>query len=476
MFYANLAKDSYENIGARKGFLNYKYLQDESSENLATYVNDKKRELAFAIPGTSKAGDIMMDAGIAIASAPLLGFDGRYEKISNKIKEVKNKYDDYNVSVTGHSAGGSLANYLGVDNPDYAINTFNMAQGLPFLTNSIKCKLGNCENINNFRIVGDWASSMSEAYSPGKVFNMRPKVTTQEMEIDAESKESFFFPSYMNIPHTVNQFIDRDEDNLLSDYGLYGRKLSRTIGGVGAAVGLPYVTKKLNTAINTYANVRPNVRRLRKRDYLSRNPLMGPITNFFGGMANMNVGIGGITGFGLGDITGTALYDNFFKSELTDLKGETIIPKTEKKKKDKQFDPYGQIELDAQWSRSKKLIPETEFTDLNSEKYFSNTLTSIALGGLAAGIVGYMRYQPGWQPRANVVENVIDGRHGVDGINPYARFTEIFDPDASHMYEPFTEIFNPYAPFTEIFDPDATLVLQPLPFDAYQIPDRNIIL
>jgi len=417
IFYANLAKDAYENIEDRKGFLNYKYLQDESSENLATYVNDQKQELAFAIPGTSKAGDMIMDAGIAIASAPLLGFDGRYEKINNKIKEVKNKYDDYNVSVTGHSAGGSLANYLGVEHPDYAVNTFNMGQGLPFLTNTIKCKLGNCKNINNFRIVGDWASSLSDAFSPGKVFNMKPIITTDEMNLQADSQESFYYPTYMSLPHNINQFIDRELNEPLPDYGQYGRKLARTIGGVASAVGLPYAVKKINMAVNMAPNNvmdlvtdydfreqfmeqytgMPEMQSLdeyldviddiggdgsvgseMERDFtmdkiqeimtpiiLGANPSIRYASNFFGGLANMNDVVGGIAGFGVGDILGTALYESVLKPDATPLKSK------------------------------KTFKSQTEITDLDFEKYSSNTLTSIALGGgiLAAGlggVVGYM--------------------------------------------------------------------------------------
>ena len=251
MFYANLAKDAYKPVSERKNFLNYKYLEDESSENLATYINDEKKELSFAIPGTSNAGDLLMDAAIAIGSTyPLLSLDTRYAQINNKIKEVKNKYNDYSVSVSGHSAGGSLANYLGVDNPDYAVNTYNMAQGLPFLTNNIKCKLGNCENINNFRIIGDWASSMSTLMTPGKVFNMKPIIPTDEMNLQAESQETFYYPTYMGIPHNINQFIDRNESQLLPDYGQYGRKLSAGVGGLISAVSLPIVTKKLGNIVD----------------------------------------------------------------------------------------------------------------------------------------------------------------------------------------------------------------------------------
>ena len=417
MFYANLAKDAYNPVGDRKDFLNYKYLEEESTENLATYVNEKKKELSFAIPGTSKAGDMIMDAGIAVGSVyPLLSLDGRYEKISNKIKEVKNKYDDYNISVTGHSAGGSLANYLGVENPNYAINTFNMGQGLPFLTNTIKCKLGNCENINNFRIVGDWASSLSDAFSPGKVFNMKPIIPTDEMNLQAESQDTFYYPTYMGLPHNINQFIDRDQNQELSDYGQYGRKLSATIGGVAAAVGLPYAVKKINTAVNMapgggtdlvmdddfreqfmeqykgmpfmrslaeYLDVVDDiggdvsVESLMQRDYamgqiveittpiiLGANPSLRYASNFFGGLANMNDVVGGIVGFGVGDVIGTALYESVLKPDATPLKSK------------------------------KTFKSQTEITDLDSEKYFSNTLTSIALGGgmLAAGLGGVVGY------------------------------------------------------------------------------------
>ena len=373
MFYANLAKDVYQDVSDRKGFLKYKYIEDESSENLATYINEEKKELAFAIAGTSKAGDMIMDAGIAIASAPLLGFDGRYEKINNKIKEVKSKYDDYSVSVTGHSAGGSLANYLGVENPDYAVNTFNMGQGLPFLTNTIKCKLGNCENINNFRIVGDWASSLSDAFSPGKVFNMKPIVATDEMAMQSDMQESFYYPTYMNLPHNINQFIDRDKNQELPDYAQYGRKLTASLTGLVSAYGLPYavdyydtgikkniqtVTRKMidentkvmgagvayNVGLTNQLNMmedqlnmpdlRYNLENLIKNQditdasnniiekYNKENPIKSTSSNVFNKLNNLNEVFSTGLGYGIGDIFGTAVYDTLLKPEITKLKGK----------------------------------------------------------------------------------------------------------------------------------------------------------
>jgi hypothetical protein len=401
MFYANLAKDAYNPVADRKDFLNYKYLEEESTENLATYVNEKKKELSFAIPGTSKAGDVIMDAGVLTGFSPLLGIDGRYSQIDDKIKEVKNKYDDYNISVTGHSAGGSLANYLGVENPDYAINTFNMGQGFPFISNTIKCKLGNCENINNFRIVGDWASGLSDAFSPGKVFNMKPIIPTDEMNLQAESQKTWYYPTYMGLPHNINQFINRDEENLLPDYGQYGRKLSGSMGGVAAAIGLPFAVKKINMAINMspgggtdlvtdfdfreqfmaqyngmpkmqdlaeYLDVIDDiegdrsVESLMQQEFtmgnideittsiiLGANPHLRYASNFFGGLANINDVVGGIAGFGVGDVVATTLYESVLKPDVTPLK------------------------------KKKTFKSKTEITDLDSEKYFSNKLTSLEL-------------------------------------------------------------------------------------------------
>ena len=403
LFYANLAKDSYNPVNERKDFLDYKYLENESSENLATYINDEKKELSFAIPGTSKAGDLLMDAGIVMASSAILGYDTRYNVIDDKIKELKNKYDNYSVSVSGHSAGGSLANYLGVENPDYAINTFNMAQGLPFLTNTRKCKLGigSCENINNFRIVGDWASGMS-TFIPGKVFNLKPIIPTEEMNLQAESQETFYYPTYMGLPHNINQFINRDTSGVLPDYGQYGRKLTAGLGGLTTAVALPMVTKKLGKIVDS--KIEPlldaysgrtafsdavfadaaledferdlniqgitnlprlikepaeealrKMRRSESGEQIATTSYLPSIKSKLDYITSTNDVVSGLAGFGLGELAGTALYESVLKPDVTELKS------------------------------GKRFVTQTEITDLDEDKYFTNIPASIIVG---AGITG----------------------------------------------------------------------------------------
>jgi hypothetical protein len=321
-----------------------------------------------------------MNTAIATASSPLLGFDGRFSQIDNKIKEVKSKYPNYKISVSGHSAGGSLANYIGVENPDYAINTYNMGQGLPFLTNTIKCKLGNCDNINNFRIIGDWASGMSNLI-PGNVFNLKPIIPTEEIQLDADSKETFFFPSYMNIPHTINQFIDRDTNEVLPDYGQYGRKLAGNIGGLTTALAVPFVSNKINIGINNkideytdmirqqaninIINTPSNRARLEarvKRDY----PLLDYGSNLFSNLQDTNEFVSGLAGFGIGEVMGTALYEGYLIPEETKLY--------------KKYD--------------NKVITQTEITDFDTDEtniplsiLAGTALSALSLGATIGSII-----------------------------------------------------------------------------------------
>ena len=76
----------------------------------------------------------------------------------------------------------------------------------------------------------------------------------------------------MGLPHNINQFINRDQNKLLPDYGQYGRKLAGTIGGLTAAVALPMVTKKLSSILDT--KIEPLKQGIRERiDFISPSVL-----------------------------------------------------------------------------------------------------------------------------------------------------------------------------------------------------------
>jgi hypothetical protein len=248
MSYALFAKDSYNPIDKRTDINNYDYLQEHSTDKIATYKNDVDNELVFAFKGTNpddKIGDFYRNSRIALGSVGTalgLGLFDNLQEYKNHINKVKIKYPEHKIKLTGHSQGGSFANYIGIDNPDYDTITYNMGTGLPFFSDAVKCKLGNCNNIKNYRVVGDWASAFG---GQGNTFMLRPKQVDRELIEQAEKVERFYLPSEVFQAHGINQFIDRDPSDLKSDYGIYGRKIAERAGSLVGAFAEPIIQQKI---------------------------------------------------------------------------------------------------------------------------------------------------------------------------------------------------------------------------------------
>ena len=292
--YASFAKEVYTNLDKRKDIEEYEYIADLSSDKYSTHVGDK--EIVFSIKGSDPSGtfvegttDIIKDIGIAfstpsandsnifkmaggvassivlpaigagliasgaIASAPLVGTIGGLSALSligtgllyndlndfqNQLEKIEKKYPDRKINVTGHSQGGTYANLLGIKNEDYDVYTFNAGRGTPNLYNNIKCKYGDCTNIKNYRIVGDFASSLPDGFTEGKSYNLKPKIPDGQTILESKSAEvSLFIPADLYIPHNIRNFEDRTPNNLMPDYGLYGRTLSRRVTTASAIIG-----------------------------------------------------------------------------------------------------------------------------------------------------------------------------------------------------------------------------------------------
>jgi len=252
MSYALFAKDSYNPIDKRKDINNYDYLKEDSTDKIATYKSDVDNELVFAFKGTNPddpVGDFYRNSRIALGSVGSilgLGLFDTLQEYKDHINKVKVKHTDKKIKLVGHSQGGSYANYIGIDNPDYDTITYNMGTGLPFFSDSIKCKLGNCNNIKNYRVVGDWASSFG---GQGNTFMLRPKQVDRELIKQSESVERFYLPSEVFQAHGINQFIDRDPNDLKSDYGIYGRKIAERAGSLVGAFVEPIIQQKIGEKI-----------------------------------------------------------------------------------------------------------------------------------------------------------------------------------------------------------------------------------
>jgi hypothetical protein len=361
--FALFAKDSYNEVSKRKDINNHKYIEEDSNKLLATYYDDKNENLIMAIKGTSEFSDFRKDVGIALGSfGGAIGLQPEYFNLTQKIKKNEKKYKAKKVTITGHSAGGSYSNYIGVDNPNYDVVTFNMGQGLPFLTDYVKCKMGGCDRIRNYRVAGDFASSLSDYFSSGNVYNLKPIKPTESMRLEAESAESIFIPADLHIPHSIDQFIGRTLNNLNPDPYVYGRKLSSRVGAIGAGIGLPLIssvaTSKIGSMIGKETeeiltdelSLIPQEREeivefdkdLRlfgieppqlftelldrdlvqfSREEAEEQVLSNPnfsnilkVKNLASSFDTVSTFTGGLLGFGLGNVAGNLIYDNLLKT------------------------------------------------------------------------------------------------------------------------------------------------------------------
>lgn len=257
---ARIAAQTYQDTNERQDIGNYKYLQDESTDDLAVYENND--EYHISVRGTSPksfARDFIQDSAIALGSlgTPLTSAFGTF---NTDIKNVQDKINKFKlkkpVSISGHSKGGTIAGFVGVDNPDVRVTTFNRGDALPFVGDYLKCAVNGCENINNYRISGDTAGlvgSKLSRFSNQRYFNLRPKKPTKQMkktsqELKTVAGKLFDFTDTEDfyLPHPIDNFYDRKQGSILN-HDTYARPLASKLGNyglLGGAMAAGYGYKK----------------------------------------------------------------------------------------------------------------------------------------------------------------------------------------------------------------------------------------
>ena len=344
--YAQMSNDVYNKESERSNIRDYKYLSGESNENYGVYENDD--EYHIAIKGTSKDSltkDIAQDIAIGLGS---LGSGLNYgDSLTEDISDIQTKINDLKknnkkISLSGSSKGGSIASYVGIDNPDVDTITFNKGSGLPFISDMIKCKIYGCSNIKNYRISGDFASAMGNQIDNQLYETLRPKFPTEKEDSSAEMMLDFAIDKDLYIPHMVTQFMGRTSDNL-DNIDRYPRKLAKTTGNwIGGALGavLPMGASKLGkisqgmkimSAINQggQGGFVPDPDDL---DYGAITELAGQAINqgpFVRGLAGsigtintglskfagLNEGVSAFTGSSLGGNLGVLMYNQYYASD-----------------------------------------------------------------------------------------------------------------------------------------------------------------
>ena len=100
--------------------IGYKVVEDLTDPEYVTAINEEQQKIVVAFRGTDSTltnitddiADIEIAAGLA--ETPILSYvPSRFRTGENVYKQVKEQYPDYEISLTGHSLGGTVARYIG---------------------------------------------------------------------------------------------------------------------------------------------------------------------------------------------------------------------------------------------------------------------------------------------------------------------------------------------------------------------------
>ena len=99
--------------------IGYTVVEDLTEPEYVTAINEEQRKIVVAFRGTDSSltniSDDIADLEIAagLAETPLLSYvPSRFKTGENIYKQVKEQYPDYELNLTGHSMGGTVARYL----------------------------------------------------------------------------------------------------------------------------------------------------------------------------------------------------------------------------------------------------------------------------------------------------------------------------------------------------------------------------
>ena len=100
-------KSSYGNKKSKNKILAEGYIKDKklSSDNQKVFYNPENKKLLVNVAGTHNLKDFGTDVQLALGN---LKNTSRYKEAKKVLEKAKKKYNDSDVTVTGHSLGGSI--------------------------------------------------------------------------------------------------------------------------------------------------------------------------------------------------------------------------------------------------------------------------------------------------------------------------------------------------------------------------------
>ncbi|NDD83970.1 hypothetical protein EBZ38_06795 [bacterium] len=128
-----------------------------SDSNQQVYINNESKKILFNVSGTHNLNDVYTDLFLAFGR---LKNTKRYREARDRIQKVRDYYKDYEVTVTGHSLGGAIAQYIA--KPSEKVYTFNKGATIGQKTR---------KNEIAYRTKGDIVSILSSGATRSKTLN-----------------------------------------------------------------------------------------------------------------------------------------------------------------------------------------------------------------------------------------------------------------------------------------------------------------
>jgi len=179
-----------------QGINNYSIDNELSNKYHSVYINNDNNNVVFGIRGTDVKdfGDLITDSALLF---DLQAVTPRFRKAQNHLKKVQEKYKDKNITLTGHSLGGSISEQLAKTN-NLKAHVFNKGSS-PFGLNQryLESLISNKgkDNVTSYITVGDSISNSS-------IFDPSTNNVIISPNDDLKNKSNPFY--YHNIRHFHN--------------------------------------------------------------------------------------------------------------------------------------------------------------------------------------------------------------------------------------------------------------------------------
>jgi hypothetical protein len=108
-----------------------------SNGNESVFVDPIKHKILYSIAGTHNLSDVMSDVWLAGGH---LKDTIRFKEADRILKEAKQKYKGYDTTVTGHSLGGAIAQYVGGENDHIITYNKGVTIGQPNRKNEVSLR------------------------------------------------------------------------------------------------------------------------------------------------------------------------------------------------------------------------------------------------------------------------------------------------------------------------------------------------